>query len=384
MQANRMGLVLWCAGCAVAPVLPALDAEKSARTLELAPDTWTKVHEQKAGDAVRFLRQAHGGSCFDAKRGCVVLFGSNTHGKDWTNSPLLFDTLACAWTRLYPDDPRATYAVAEDGLPVCGEKGLHPWAMHTFGAVVYDASRDEMLVCCFDEHLAPGRFTEVMKELWPRIKRKPTWSFDLEKKEWRALPGSGVSCFPHCAAYDADRKLILAYKPDGIYELGGEGREWKRVADKGFFGWHTNCAYDAKQKALVVFGSNENSNDVAVYVPATKEHKKMPTPGERPPPDQHNPMEFHPGIGKTVVLVDRVEGDPQAKASRRTTETWLYDLGQDAWTQLKTASLPFACGMNYNLEYDPGRNVLWLVTGGNEGPTTVWALRVDLAQKGKE
>ena len=32
-----------------------------------------------------------------------------------------------------------------DGLPVAGDDGDHPWAMHTFGAVVYDTARDEMV-----------------------------------------------------------------------------------------------------------------------------------------------------------------------------------------------------------------------------------------------
>ena len=56
----------------------------------------------------------------------------------------------------------------------------------------------------------------------------------------------------------------------------------------------------------------------------------------------------------------------------------IYDLKADAWEQLETAVLPFACGMNYNLEYDPHHRVMLLVTGGERGaPTEVWALRLD-------
>jgi len=98
----------------------------------------------------------------------------------------------------------------------------------------------------------------------------------------------------------------------------------------------------------------------------------MPTPGNRPPKDQHNPMAFDPAIGKAVVVVDRSIED----GSRTVAETWLYDLGEDSWSQLTTATLPFGCGMNYNMEYDPNHECLLLVTGGYRQPTAVWALKV--------
>jgi len=345
---------------------------------KLPVNTWVKLHEQKTGDAVVFERQAHGGSCFDTVRGRLVLFGSNTHGKDWKNSPFLFDPVARVWTRAYKEDAFESYTVTEAGLPVAGPDGAHPWASHTFGAVVYDGARREMVVACFDDHLVPGRFTSVMKGLWPKIKIRPTWFFSSEKDTWSHLP-KGESFFPHCAAYDPLRKVVIGYRADGIFELGGEGeqRAWAKVspAVQGLTGWHTNCAFDEKQKALVVFGHNENKNDVGAYFTGTKQAKMMPTPGERPPKDQHNPMEYHPGLGKTVVLVDRTKQKDGAAADAA--ETWLYDLGADAWTQVKTAGLPFACGMNYNLEYDPTHKVMLLVTGGYGPGTQVWSLRLE-------
>ena len=196
----------------------------------------------------------------------------------------------------------------------------------------------------------------------------------MEKGEWAALPGDGANCFPYCAAYDTDRRVVVAVRPDGIHELGGEPRAWEHVVKKGHFGWHTNCAYDAKHTAVVVFGSNENRDDVAAYFPRTGEYKLMPTAGTRPPRDQHNPMEFHPDLGKTVLLVRRVEGE------KKGTETWLYDLGADSWERVKGAELPFACGMNYNLEFDPLHRVMLLVTGGDGTPTRVWALRLKPAK----
>jgi hypothetical protein len=59
----------------------------------------------------------------------LIHFGSDTHGRDWTNSPLMFDVAARRWSRVYPNDERANYAVTDDGMPVAGAKGERPWAM---------------------------------------------------------------------------------------------------------------------------------------------------------------------------------------------------------------------------------------------------------------
>ena len=347
------------------------------RLIALQPNTWVRIHEQKKDDAVRFMRQAHGGSCFDAKRGRLILFGSNTHGRDWKNSPYAFDPVTLTWSQFYPQDDPKTYAVNEQGIPVAGEKGDHPWATHTFGCVVYDTKRDEMVVCCAPQHMVPGRFTNAVKHLWGKIRKHPTWTLDLKTKQWRALPCKPASFFPHSVSYDTDRHVIIGYSPGGVYELSGEPRTWKRVVKGGLFGWHDNSAYDAKHKALIVFGTNKNANDVVVYRVETREHRMMPTPGARPPKDQHTPMAFDPGVGKTVIVIDHVlERDDKGRPKKTVAETWLYDLGADAWAQIKTATLPFGCGMNYNMEYDPNHKVHLLVTGGYRGATTVWALKV--------
>lgn len=347
--------------------------------LKIEPNVWFKLHEQKPGDAARFARQEHGGSCFDTKRGQLVLFGSNSHGRDWHNSPRFFDPVTCQWTQCYPDDAFQTYAVTDAGLPVAGEKGDHPWAMHTFGTLEYDASRDQIIPAIHDAHLVPGRFTNLFKDLWPKVKLWPTWTFDCQKKIWQALPCAPQHFFPHCAAYDSDRKSILGYRNDGIWELSGEPRQWQRLTTKVLLGgWHNNAVYDAGQKALVIFGTNTNSNDIEAFWPRTGGHKLMPTPGDRPPKDQHNPMAYEARLGQTVIVVDRtLPGEPRGKPARQA-ETWLYDLANDKWTRIDSATLPFGVGMNYNMEYDPAHGCLLLITGDGAAPTTVWALRIEL------
>lgn len=338
--------------------------------IELQVDHWIKIHEQQPADVVRFTRQQHGGAAFDSRRGRIILFGSDTHGRNWSNSPFYFDTQKLSWHRIYPDDAPHTYSVTRDGVAVAGKEGNHPWAMHTFDAVEYNARRDELIVASYPGHLVPGRFTDALIKQWSKVKRHATWTLNLSTQTWNILPIEPVHFFPYATAYDSHRGVIIGYRSDGIYELSGELRRWLKVSGPGLLGYHNNAVYDSLNKALVVFGSNKNSNDIVVYRPASGKHHKMLTLGMRPYATQYAPMAFHPKIGKTVVLV----GNGQTKDK---TETWLYDLATDRWVKLQSAIVPMALGMNYNLVYDPKRNVLLLVTGDESTQTTVWALKLE-------
>jgi len=197
------------------------------------------------------------------------------------------------------------------------------------------------------------------------------------RQQWQPLTIEAVHFFPYATAYDTDRGLTIGYRDSGIYEYGGDPGVWRKVTGPGMLGYHNSAVYDSVNRALVVFGSTENSNDIVVYFPHTGRHQKMPTSGARPPKDQHVPMAFHRRLGRTVVLVDRRK--PGANVYTRdqaNTETWLYDLSNDSWRQIPSASLPFGCGMNYNLEYDPTNDLLLLVTAEPGQPTSVWVLRL--------
>lgn len=369
-------VAIGCFLCIVFGESAAQKLKTSSLFPELPLGRWTKIHEQKPTDSVFFVRQTHGGSAFDTRRSQLILFGSDTHGKDWKNSPFVFDVTRLRWDRLYPEDDQSTYRVNLEGIPVAGPDGDHPWAMHTFGAVTYHEQLDRLIVSSHPNHMEPGRFTDAVAASWPRITQHPTWLLEIATGIWVPLDGESVSFFPYATAYDSDRGVIIGYKTSGIYELSGDPQKWKRVVKGGLLGYGNNAVYDSWHKALIAFGSYEKSNDVVVYEPRTRRHQIMPTPALRPPRDQSVPMAFHAGIGRTVTLVDRTSliEDPTVRAEGKT-ETWLYDFGEDKWANIETATLPFASGMNYNMEYDPERNILFLVANATGEPTAVWALR---------
>ena len=350
---------------------------------QLPPNQWIQIHEQKKNDSVRFRRQNHGGCCFDTKRGRLILFGSNTHSKDWKNCLYFFDPVKREWTRSYSPDPKETYKV-ENGIPVAGAQADHPWATHTFGTVVYDSRRDEVVVACYPGHMRPDKWGKAVKHPWPPIEKHHTWVYRMAEKKWVPLPCDPVHFFPNSAAYDPDTSAVYGHKPGRIYGLSGTPRKWQLLAKGATVpGWgHDNCVYDAGQKKVVIFGSNKNTNHVAVFDPEKKQITQPKTAGVRPPADQHNPMAYAANVGKTVVLADRTKRKDNAE--KDTTETWLYDLAKDQWTRIPTADLPFACGMNFNMAYDPSRKILLLVTGNSRRSTTVWALRIRLEEEKSE
>lgn len=363
---------------------PSLDRilENRQRLRTLPVGEWVTLHKQRSSDPVFFSRQDHGGSAFDTKRGQLILFGSDTHGygdiagKNWYNNMFFFDPVIGEWTQTYPHDPVDTYTVNDEGIPVAGEHGNHPWAMHTYGAISYDAEHDQVIVSSHPAHLVPGKFTWILEKVWPGIRRHPTWVYDLASEQWQYLEAEAESFFLHATVYDPDRSVIIGYRGDGIYELGGSPRRWKKVADEGILAPDNNLVYDAKHRTVVVFGGGGYTNDVVVYEPGSGRHEQLPTPGIRPPNARHVPMAFHPGVGKSVMLVQRIEGnDPLAG----TTETWLYDLAQDAWERVGTANLDMGIYRNYNLEYDPFHNILLFVPNpyGPLSLTRVMALRLD-------
>jgi hypothetical protein len=343
--------------------------------LDLPKGRWVKIHQQHRGDAVTFARQHHGGSAFDTRRGRLVLFGSDTHDApdgSWLNGPLVFDPVGLEWREAYPADPVSSYRVRADGVPVAGARGYHPWAMHTFGAVAYDASADTVVVASFPAYLEPGRFTDALATVWPRVGRHPTWLWRPQPGLWQALAGDAVHFFAWATAYDPRRKAVLGYRHDGVYALTAADGRWRKLGEGGLLGWGSNVAFDTANDVLIVFGSHLRGNEVAVFDPATGAHRRMPTAGARPAGGAYVPLAFHPGMARTVALIDR-PARPDAPSGFA--ETWLYDYRRDAWARVEAADLPFRIGMNYNLEYDPGHALLLLVATppGNALPA-VWAL----------
>lgn len=340
------------------------------RTLPVG--SWVKIHQQEIGSKNVFKRQVHGGAAFDPVRSRVMLFGSDTHSRDWNNSVWMFDMGALNWSQPYPEDNPDTYRVNQAGIPVAGIGVERPWAMHTFDAVEFDAITDRLIVASHPSHLSPDKAWGVDRNLWQSIKKHPTWIYHVGENRWEPLPGDSVSLFPYAATFDPKRRVLIGVKSDGYWELSADSGAWTRLAKGAPYAYHNAAAYDGDQDIVVSFGTQDRSNDVWQFDRDEAMGRKMSTPGLRPPGADSAPLAYHPGVKRVIALVERPTATPHGL-----TETWLYSTAEDAWSRLDGADLPFSTGMNYNLVYDPGHDLLVLVANIPGEPTAVWVLRLE-------
>jgi len=326
---------------------------------------WLKIHQQRADDRVHFVRQAHAGSAYDQLRSRLMLFGSNTHGTDWNNTIYSFDLNTLQWIEAYPADLPETYTVNAAGIPVAGEKQNHPWAMHTFAAIVFDALRNKLFVASYPEHMRPEKYGQRLASKWKLIKKHPTWQYDILNRQWQALEGKSILFFPYAIAYNSDTGSITGFRPNGVFEWN-EGLGWKKVARKSIDQYHTNAVYDSVNDVFILYGGNKMNNTVHTYAVGDKATKEMLTKNLRPPVGQSVPMAFHKGIAKAVALID---GDELA-------QTWLYDYALDQWQKVEGADFPYKIGMNYSMEYDVKHRLIVLVSSPKNQQTAVWVLKL--------
>lgn len=354
----------------------------------LEPGIWHKIHELTPEDPGFFRRQYHGGAAFDSRRGRIMLFGSDTHAvepESLDNAVHFFDVNTLSWSHSYEAAPRESYRFDEDGHPVAGVNVVQPWTMHSFDTVEYDAVGDQLIVASHPAHWMPSRVRGGSDkgldeeswddEGWDKAERHPLWAYVIAEDRWQKLADKLISGFPYTAVFDPDKRQLIVARPNSFTAFDLQTSQWQTLAEGRFvIAWHTAAVLDSHTRTLVIFGNSKESNQVWQYPlqPSGQTPQAMPTPGVRPPGDQSVPLAYHEGIQRVVALVESQDKEQAA------TQTWLYATRQDRWQQLKSATLPFRVGMNYNLVYDPDNNVLWLVARAHaEKPwLAVWVLRM--------
>lgn len=375
-----------CVGVAAAPLFvtakPLLGAAPTSggRAFErLEPGRWTAIHTMDMATSMAFPYQSHAGGVYDSRRNRLVIFGSDTHGTDWTNAPYFFDLDTLTWQRPYFSDPASSYTVDVEGVPVAGPGGKRPWAMHTYGAVAYDPGADALILASHPAHLAPGRFTDALDGVWQDIRQHPTWIYRMSEGLWEPFVLDSISFFARAVVFDTHREVMIGVgRGMNTFSLG-DGRWWRPVIDQPPLQWGLNGVYDKHRRAVVAFGNHTWSNDVAVYKTGGDAYRIMPTPGRRPPPARYAPMAYHERLGKVVALAQRFPEDSsrtRVPDHRRRAETWLYDPAADSWEPVPEAELPFGWYMNYKMFYIPPADALILVAEPPGERTTVFALRL--------
>lgn len=370
----------WAAGMARPTETASQARPLNPRLIALKPNIWSLLAQPAQAS---WRRQTHAGIAYDSKRGTLLVFGSNTHGLGWDNEVHEFDPVTGRWETHYPRAPKESYRADAAGRAIAGTSRLLPWAMHTYDNIVYDPRLDAIVVSALPEH------NPVRKNL-PEAKIHPTWIYDLKTRQWRIFENNGKpypKFFAAASAYDPDRDVIAAYKR-GMWEIGPEREEWKRVTRESHHQIHYTMDYDTKHKKFVVFGDYYNTNAVWTYAPGAragakgKWEKKTPQDASCPP-GQHFPVAYDSEHGIFLLVVDNVPYAAEDKKGRRkrvgrarSSSTFVYDLSGNRCARLPDADLQ-PLGMNFMMVYDRFHKVFLLVTGDHGKPAAVWALRLD-------
>jgi len=339
------------------PPVPAGRSLNPALTA-LAPNRWVLFHRS----AYPWRRQAHAGAVLDTKRGNLVIFGSDTHGRNWDNRVHVFDPYTESWSSMGEIAAPQSYGTDARGYAAAGENADLPWAMHTYDALVYDRLHDSLVVLSTPNH------NPKKKQFSKR--RDPTWIFDLTAHRWRIhepAGGARPTAFGGASAYDEHRDVIVAYSvigKAGVWELGPDRSEWTRAAGSRHR-LHSNMVYDPHRRLISVFGNYNGSREVWEYAPGGGSG----IPGhwrERSPSGDCPPLEAPPAA---YDLRNRV-----FLAIHRGNSTCIFDPAKNRFWTLGVVT-PDIGKLNYMLVYDPFHEVFLLVTGDHTRAPEVWSFR---------
>ncbi len=334
---------------------------------ELEADRWFRA--RTFGRAP--LRPNHGGSALDVKRRQILMFGADTHFRDWNNAVTAFELRSQTWMRHYRPSPRYAMRADASGNRISGISRVLPWPMHTYDGVVYHPGIDALVVAAAPLHslkaVPNGRFD-------------PTWIYDLTTRRWRMGPITGETMprfFGGTAVYDSRRGSIFSFNtvaarftqlPIGkeaqyfvpeLFELGIDLGEWRKVSHAPRRSVRRPFAeFDSRRDEIVVFAANAFVHRILVYgndewrrTSGTWRTHRFRNEGC----DSGAPFAVaHDGEGRFLMLPGR--------GRRKGNQTCVYDIERNIVVPVNSAVLPYL-GMNFNLHYDPASRLFVLVSG---------------------
>lgn len=366
--ALALAAYVWQPGDPVSDALTNLDALRN-----LPPNRWV-VYDRGGTDG--WTRQGHAGMAFDAARGVLVVFGSDTHGENFDNAIHEFQPLSRRWTTAYPPSDPSTYRVDDRGRPVAGGDRVRPWAMHTYDTVEYDPAQRGIIVASTTEH------SRLPVPTGP-IKDHPAWLYRPATGTWEMHANAGQPSpkfFGGGLAYDENRDVIIGYRHD-IWELGPDRRQWQKVGAPGVHDMEFSLIFDPARNRAFVFGGYRGTCDVHAYrpgaLPGSPGEWQLQRPRAGPCPLLKNsPAALDRNQGLFLVVAnDRAAG----RAGGEGAASFVYDPDAMEYRELTEAELP-PVGMNYMMTWHKDLGVFLLVTGSWKDPVTVWALRLDRSQ----
>jgi hypothetical protein len=320
------------------------------------PENATSFGNARFGVDYNKLGHAKGEVClvYDEERNVIVWFGGCSSG--YTNQNLLLSVSDATWYQAQPEHIDFT---SDQGPPRYAKGRPH-------GQCSYGACYDP-----FEKLYIKGM---GICSGWPYDIK--TWSYDAGKNQWQELAGwdtagtGRTGCYK--LVYDRGSKRVILFgglpmDNNATWTFDVVKRQWAQVkvagpSPRGRIYHH--MVYDEKNKKTVLFGGaggkygkdTTHLNDTWAFDSSTNTWTEM-KPATSPPPRDRGAMAYDAANGVCVLVGGKMGPD------RNYEDTWVYDLANNEWREMKPERQPPHAGL-YQAAYDRINNVTVYVAAG--------------------
>ena len=326
------------------------------------PGTWLRL-PSAPGPAPRI--HDHAGGVIDPTTSTLYFFGSDTHGEQWNNEVWSYSPVTMRWARSYPEDPPSSYRY-QDGRKTTTTG--RPWAMHTFALNAWDPVGRRLVVGAWQMHYDLENLPHVTV---PRGAGESWWQYHPASNTWTAaLPspklGLGHLCYvpplQRIIGFNQDNHPITLYDPErrtfhAFPAFSGPAPD----------GYTLKSVYDSRRGRILLISWDPGPNVWAFDVGRMQWSNLQVA--NRPPGRIYGSWDYDQSADAVVALWP---DDPQGGFSNDSgkSRTFVVDLGQNAYREVRADPAPPYTGMSYRVLYDPRHRVTLAVAG-----SAVWSFK---------
>ena len=335
------------------------------------PGTWLQLPIKS--DAKPQHIHAHAGGAIDPETSTLHFFGSDNHANYDNNEVWSFDPAAMTWKPSYSPDKFDTYRY-QDGCKVTTTG--HPWAIHTFAMNVWDPVGRQLVVGAHQMHYG---FEKMPNAKVPPNAAESWWSYDPAAGKWTPALNSpdlglGHLCYvprlKRAVGFSGGNAPVALYDPDKktFEPFKGQGRCPE--------GYTLRTAYDTRRDRILLISWDKGPN-VWAFDLDKKQWTNLQVK-DRPEGSIYGSWDYDQSAD---VIVSQWPDDPKGGFSNSSGKgrTFLVDLNENAYQEVKTEPNGPYTGMSFKVIYDPRHKVTFSVIG-NE----VWSFKAPAPEKQPE
>ncbi|MFX0204992.1 MAG: kelch repeat-containing protein [Candidatus Hodarchaeota archaeon] len=191
-----------------------------------------------------------------------------------------------------------------------------------------------------------------------------TWVYDLGDDTWtqQTPPSSPSERFGHAMVYDSTSDKVILFGGYGVIEGDYLGDTW--VYDLGDNTWTQQApfpspsarifhamVYDSTSDKTILFGGSSGGAETWVYDLGDDTWTQQ-TPPSSPSAREWHSMVYDSATDKVILFGGK-------SGFSCFGDTWVYDLGDDTWTQQTPSSSPIARSGHVMSGFSPGRVILF-------------------------